>query len=349
MCCCISTSLEFFDNYCYSGVDICCNNIVECCCCERCIDNCCRTSQDMCECFIIILAHLLFALPEQLIKCCVNNCCGHNCSSRPREWDKGDLLRMIIMERPYVTKLDIHSEFYICNIRYDIREIPSKISKLTNLETLNITYTKIVSIPAEIGTLQHLISLDLHNNLITTVHQDIGKLTNLQVLNFNNNQLTFLPESIGNLTNLQILELNKNQLTFLPESIGNLTNLTKLCINENNLATLPNNIKNLKQLVFIQFQDNNFTLFPTQLSFIHTLTRVYFNYSIFRTDNRPVSKMIMEQYFKNNKNANQKIKSFLSSQILFIQCENINSKRNNKNIFKSILNCENIVKKIVKY
>ena len=65
-----------------------------------------------------------------------------------------------------------------------IEKIPESIGKLTNLQSLDLSYTQISELP-----------------------ESIGNLTSLQSLNLDSTQISVLPESIWNLTRLQDLNL----------------------------------------------------------------------------------------------------------------------------------------------
>ncbi len=88
--------------------------------------------------------------------------------------------------------------------------------KLTNLQSLNLSYNYINEIPKE-----------------------IGNLTNLQLLHLSNNQINEIPKEIGNLTNLQSLDLSRNQITEIPKKIGKLTNLKQLDLSGNPIKLFP--------------------------------------------------------------------------------------------------------------
>ena len=123
---------------------------------------------------------------------------------------------------PNLKKLNIIARFEDSG---KIKEIPSEIGNLTNLEELYLTGHSFKSIPPEIGKLTKLKRLYLEMNGLTSLPPEIGKLTNLEWLKLNDNQLTSLPPEIGKLTNLKQLNLEDNDLRSVPMEICNLTNL----------------------------------------------------------------------------------------------------------------------------
>ena len=89
--------------------------------------------------------------------------------------DRDELLRIIEEARQSdATKLDLSGQ--------DIRELPS-----------------------EIGQLRQLQVVDCNDNLLTSLPAEIRQVNQLQELNCSRNQLTSLPAEIGQLTQLQML------------------------------------------------------------------------------------------------------------------------------------------------
>ncbi|MCP4549206.1 MAG: hypothetical protein GY835_22360, partial [bacterium] len=143
-----------------------------------------------------------------------------------------------------------------------IRELPSEIGKLTNLESLFLYSNKLTSIPETIEQLTDLQTLHLTSNQLTSLPKIIGRLTNLQTLHLNNNRLAALPGTVGQLTNLETLSLNNNQLMSLPAAIEQLTSLKRLALNHNELASLPGAIGQLANLQILHLNSNQLTSLP---------------------------------------------------------------------------------------
>ena len=130
----------------------------------------------------------------------------------------------------------------------DIEKIPESIGKLTSLQILDLSSTKISVLPESIGNLTRLQDLNLGYSQSKELPESIGNLTNLQSLNLDSTQLSALPESIEKLTNLQILDLSFTQISALPESIGNLTSLQGLNLRATKIRALPESIGKLTSL-----------------------------------------------------------------------------------------------------
>lgn len=118
--------------------------------------------------------------------------------------------------------------------RGNVSEIPSGVSQLSGLTSVQLQDQKINSLPPEIGALRKLKILKLGGNSIESLPPEIGKLGNLEVLLLYDNKLSALPPEVGNLENLRILDLRYNRLKTLPQDVASLRdNLEKLYLGEN--------------------------------------------------------------------------------------------------------------------
>lgn len=135
--------------------------------------------------------------------------------------------------------------------RNEIKEIPSAIGELVQLEKLYLGDNELVHLPPEIGRLKNLKILSVAYNRLEDLPSEIGDMTNLQQLWARNNQLEGLPNSIGKLKNLENLQLQFNQLKHLPPTLGDCENMRFMYLNRNNLKELDDNfakLHNLKEL-----------------------------------------------------------------------------------------------------
>lgn len=155
-----------------------------------------------------------------------------------------------------LTTLNIHNS--------ELSEIPQNIFQLTKLKSLRISCFSaynmfddmFTTLPTDLSLLSNLESLDLSYNDIELLPESIGALVNLSCLNLGHNSLNALPESIGRLEKLKELDLSNNNLNTLPESIGKLKALKELNISDNNLNILPDSIAKLKALEFLSLDNN---------------------------------------------------------------------------------------------
>ena len=128
------------------------------------------------------------------------------------------------------------------------KALPESLHNLKNLQSINVSRTKISSLPYFMHSLSNLQSLYLNDTQISVLPEWIGDLTRLQFLNLAYTKISALPDSIGKLKSLQSLNVWSLGVTSLPQSIGNLTNLRSLLLASTEIASLPDSIGNLVNL-----------------------------------------------------------------------------------------------------
>lgn len=109
-----------------------------------------------------------------------------------------------------------------------LKEFPTEILQLKNLQYLDVSKNRIVKIPSEIKQLNNLRVLNISKNKIESLPDEICELIQLEKLIANQNQLVKLPEKIGDLKRLVVLDLWDTEITSLPESAQHLKNLKLL-------------------------------------------------------------------------------------------------------------------------
>jgi Leucine-rich repeat (LRR) protein len=157
----------------------------------------------------------------------------------------------------------------------DLKQLPTGLCELTNLQYLELIYAGIDSLPKEFGNLKMLEELKLSNNSLTTIPSEIKQLTKLQYLSLDHNQLNNLPSEIGDLCKLKSLNLNYNHLIVLPTEIGKLKNLNTLSLQWNKLITLPVEIGNLGIIQILDLRNNNLTDIPVEIGNLLWLEKIY--------------------------------------------------------------------------
>ncbi|KAK3417384.1 hypothetical protein EUGRSUZ_H03134 [Eucalyptus grandis] len=123
-----------------------------------------------------------------------------------------------------------------------LREIPSSIGDLQNLQNLNLQYTAIEKLPNAIGGLKNLQFLNLIqcSSLKGAIPSEIGDLPSLKTIYLSHSSISKLPESLRNLSSLRSLELSGckqlclylmgcKELWSLPELPSGLTYLFITC------------------------------------------------------------------------------------------------------------------------
>ena len=117
--------------------------------------------------------------------------------------------------------------------------LPRAIGYLTNLKSLDLSFSFFGELPEELGNLQQLEQLYLEDAVLDSFPMEIIDLTNLEVLQANSIGWTSIPPEIAKLTKLKVLLLNANSLTSLPEEMGNLINLEALDLTDNQITIIP--------------------------------------------------------------------------------------------------------------
>jgi Leucine-rich repeat (LRR) protein len=93
-----------------------------------------------------------------------------------------------------------------------IKEIPSKIANLVNLDTLRLTLGAFMKFPSEIANLKRLRFMDLTDSYMLDIN-NLMTLKNLNQLWLYGCGLSKLPDNIGNLSNLKFIGLVGNNLS----------------------------------------------------------------------------------------------------------------------------------------
>ncbi|KRT85992.1 hypothetical protein AMK59_1546 [Oryctes borbonicus] len=155
----------------------------------------------------------------------------------------------------------------------EIHTIPTLISKLINLQTLNISRNllKYTDIPNSIHRCQKLTVLDLSSNILDKVPEGLSSLINLQELYLNDTYIEFLPASFGRLSNLTILELRDNNLISLPKSLRRLTSLVRLDLSNNDFSEMPEMIGNMQNLKELWINGNCISAISINIGNLHNL------------------------------------------------------------------------------
>ncbi|KAA3659887.1 MAG: GTPase [Chloroflexi bacterium] len=185
------------------------------------------------------------------------------------------------------TDLDLHG--------MNLREQPvaikdlSQLRHLTQLQSLDLSYNKLIMLPNGLRHLTLLQSLNLSQNQLKST-DGRRHFTQLQFLELNNNGLLKLPDWLRHLTQLKTLDLSQNQLASLDElsqlaqlqslnlsqnrlyahpvrqpSFTKLAQLQSLNISQNRLHVLPNWLRHLTKLKNLNLSGNRLTQLPDWL------------------------------------------------------------------------------------
>ena len=117
----------------------------------------------------------------------------------------------------------------------DLNTLDRDITKLTNLQELNISGNLFQELPSEIYQLSRLQILNADNNQIYKISEMVVILQNLEELYLIGNPILEVSYQIQNLPRLRKLELSQNLTFELYQSDNNFQNLTLLSIVNNSL------------------------------------------------------------------------------------------------------------------
>eukprot|EP00102_Acyrthosiphon_pisum_P019560 XP_016656770.1 PREDICTED: protein toll isoform X2 [Acyrthosiphon pisum] len=169
------------------------------------------------------------------------------------------------------------------------------LSNLENVETLDITLTKLILTNESFEGTPRLTKLYLRENYIEDIPADVFKpLTILEILDLGDNKITkinsdlfygiplkFLSLDTNYLTSLDLnsqslnyLDVANNRITSL--TVGRLNQLLNISLNKNILVTMPDQTFKNTSLVSIRFSHGNFTTIPQRfLTNLDRLLNVY--------------------------------------------------------------------------
>ena len=175
--------------------------------------------------------------------------------------------------------------------------LPSEISNLTWLNTLDLTHNGLTQLPIEIGNLVSLIQLHLSGNQLDALPFEIVNLTSLETVDVSRNRLREFPSEIKNLinlnhlnisnneltsahldmslTNLEVLDISNNQLREFPTKMVSSANLLKLDVSHNLFTDIPAEIGNSVNLTWIGLHNNQITNIPRILLTLEKLEEVH--------------------------------------------------------------------------
>ncbi|MGM9510122.1 leucine-rich repeat domain-containing protein [Larkinella sp. GY13] len=173
----------------------------------------------------------------------------------------------------------------------------SILSRLSELETLRMSYTNLSALP-DLRNLKKLKSVDVQGNPRLTIPEGtlegvltlenlnlsncklkqlppaLYKLSGLKELNLSNNALGELSAELANLKRLEVLQASGCQLRKLPASLGELTSLRVLNLAGNQLDTLSFSLEKLTGITALSIYNNQLRFLPVSIGRLTALDRL---------------------------------------------------------------------------
>ncbi|GIV44505.1 MAG: hypothetical protein KatS3mg035_1628 [Bacteroidia bacterium] len=145
--------------------------------------------------------------------------------------------------------------------------LPAEIGSLKNLIFFSSKFNPLVSLPKEIGNLELLLHLELIGTKLDSFPDEFTNLLSLKVFHLQNNlaDTLYLPTNFGRLKFMQDIIIYNSPLDTLPASIGELQNLKSLVLAKNKLKKLPDEICKLKNLEVLVLDNNELNSLPRNI------------------------------------------------------------------------------------
>jgi Leucine-rich repeat (LRR) protein len=147
------------------------------------------------------------------------------------------------------------TELHLARLDLQDADLNPKLSCLSGLRRVDLSYNKLVTFPPQLLSLKRLLELNLAHNEIRRLPTGISRLRRLQRLNLMCNKLEgVLPEGLGALDALMSLGLKGNAITALNQSLGGCVSLVELYITDNQLQVIFSDITHCAAQFFASFE-----------------------------------------------------------------------------------------------
>ncbi|KAJ5403916.1 Leucine-rich repeat typical subtype [Penicillium cosmopolitanum] len=164
-----------------------------------------------------------------------------------------------------------------------LTSLPKELAHLTNLKLLDVGENNLASLPFAALSKVPLRTLNAPKNTLqgTLIPESVDRLENLQILNVAGNSIeVFAANDNLALPELQSLFIGINRIKYLPR-VSAWQNLTVLSAEDNSIAELPDGLVGLKSLKNVDLTGNNITRLDEKIGLLEGLTS-------FRIANNPL-------------------------------------------------------------
>ena len=155
-----------------------------------------------------------------------------------------------------------------------LKRVLRSISRLKNLEELNVAQNVLPFLPDELGQLHKLQELDVSMNLLTTLPDALANCTCLTTLQLSDNKFQEWPPCVFELVTLETLSFSNNRLEHVPEGVAKLTALKQLFLQHNALFTVSSAVQYLRSLEAIDLSHTNLSTISVHFGACPLLRRI---------------------------------------------------------------------------
>ncbi len=177
---------------------------------------------------------------------------------------------------------DLPEEFYSLPLKYvefygttqlDMSEVLLKLKRCRNL--IQVTFSELDSfvVPATIGELTQLQSLAIWNTRVVTLPETIGNLKRLENLSLAATGIDSLPITVRNLTSLKMVSLEYSGQQDIPVNFLEIPNLTDILLDNNPQMDMDHVLSQLLvyKMEVVSMRDCNLIRLPEAISSMKTL------------------------------------------------------------------------------
>ena len=121
-----------------------------------------------------------------------------------------------------------------------IRDVATAILSFRSLRTLSLRHCNLYIIPSELSQLKCLQSLDVSHNALVSWPADVGSkaFPSLRAVHLDHNDFEAFPEEICSIVKLSTITLSHNRIRALPATLRNLSQLTTFDLSYNQVILL---------------------------------------------------------------------------------------------------------------
>ena len=164
-----------------------------------------------------------------------------------------------------LVRLNADGKKELCLQGRKLDQVPDALTKMTDLEVLDLSDNKLAELPEGLKNLNQLTTLVLSGNRLEEIPSVVCQLKTLTTLDVAYNTISRLPESISNLDKLTTINLSYNELKEISRNLCQLKKLTTLDITSNPIKRIAEEITNLRLLSTLRMAGTTLRELPSFL------------------------------------------------------------------------------------